>query len=110
MCAMRTQPVPQHPHSPTPPAVLQDPGARRAMWAFIQRATQPRGGAQVAVALTTHSMEECEALCGRVGILAAGHLRCLASPTRLKALYCHQYILEVRALPALRLGCQRPGL
>ena len=68
------------------------------MWAFIQRATQPQGGAQVAVALTTHSMEECEALCGRVGILAAGYLRCLASPTRLKALYCHQYILEVGGL------------
>ena len=70
------------------------------MWAFIQRATQPQGGSgrQVAVALTTHSMEECEALCGRVGILAAGHLRCLASPLRLKALYCHQYILEVGPL------------
>lgn len=45
------------------------------MWNFIIDATQgdPGGekseGAQRSVVLTTHSMEECEALCTRVGIL-----------------------------------------
>lgn len=55
---------------------VQDPGARRAMWNFIIDATQwnpgqagGSEGAQRSVVLTTHSMEECEALCTRVGIL-----------------------------------------
>ncbi len=45
------------------------------MWNFIIDATQgePSGedseGSQRSVVLTTHSMEECEALCTRVGIL-----------------------------------------
>jgi ABC-type multidrug transport system ATPase subunit len=32
-------------------------------------------------------MEEAEALCQRIGIMAKGTLRCLANPTRLKELY-----------------------
>ena len=49
------------------------------MWSFIIEATSgggpPRGSsssgrvAGLAVVLTTHSMEECEALCTRVGIM-----------------------------------------
>ncbi len=45
------------------------------MWNFIIDATQGEpgqeggDGAQRSVVLTTHSMEECEALCTRVGIL-----------------------------------------
>ena len=63
------------------PLHMQDPGARRAMWNFIIDATQgdaaqacaaDRAGCPMgerSVVLTTHSMEECEALCTRVGIL-----------------------------------------
>ena len=40
-----------------------------------------------AVVLTTHSMEEVEVLCSRVGIMHRGRLACLGSPQRLKALY-----------------------
>ncbi len=34
--------------------------------------------------MTSHSMEECEALCTRIGILATGRLRCLGSVQHLK--------------------------
>lgn len=34
--------------------------------------------------LTTHNMEEAEALCSRVGIMVGGRLRCLGSNQRLK--------------------------
>ena len=34
--------------------------------------------------LTSHSMEECEALCTRLGIMAAGRLRCLGTVQHLK--------------------------
>jgi len=31
------------------------------------------------VVLTTHSMEECEALCQRIGIMVGGKFKCLGS-------------------------------
>ena len=34
---------------------------------------------RTSVILTTHSMEECEALCPRIGIMAGEKLRCLGS-------------------------------
>jgi ATP-binding cassette subfamily A (ABC1) protein 3 len=37
------------------------------------------------IMLTTHSMEECEALCTRVGIMAAGRLHCLGSIQHVKS-------------------------
>ena len=36
------------------------------------------------VVLTTHSMEECEALCSRIGIMVGGRFRCLGSGQHLK--------------------------
>jgi ATP-binding cassette subfamily A (ABC1) protein 3 len=41
-----------------------DPLARRFMWNLIMAVRSNK-----AVILTTHSMEECEALCTRVGIM-----------------------------------------
>lgn len=38
-----------------------------------------------AVLLTSHVMEEVEALCGRVGIMVGGRFRCLGTPAHLKA-------------------------
>lgn len=36
------------------------------------------------VVLTSHSMEECEALCTRIGIMTSGRLACLGSVQHLK--------------------------
>jgi ABC-type multidrug transport system ATPase subunit len=44
--------------------------ARRFMWDVIAKISSQ--DSQCAVVLTTHSMEECEALCGRVGIMVGG--------------------------------------
>jgi ATP-binding cassette subfamily A (ABC1) protein 3 len=46
------------------------------------------------VVLTTHSMEECEALCSRLGIMVDGRMRCLGSAQRLKTLYGQGFQLE----------------
>jgi ABC-type multidrug transport system ATPase subunit len=40
-----------------------------------------------AIILTTHSMEEADALCDRIGILSKGRLQALGSSSRLKAVY-----------------------
>jgi ATP-binding cassette subfamily A (ABC1) protein 3 len=59
-----------------------DPVARRAMWNLITDAVLQR---DMSVVLTTHSMEECEALCSRVGVMVAGSLVCLGSIQHIKS-------------------------
>ncbi|CAM9440491.1 unnamed protein product, partial [Chrysoparadoxa australica] len=63
------------------PSSGMDAIARRKMWRIINRMTE-RG--LCSVILTTHSMEEAEALCGRIGIMVNGDLQCLGSAQHLK--------------------------
>lgn len=56
-------------------------------------------GAGRGAILTTHSMEEADALCSRVAIMVRGELRCLGSTQHLKNHYGAGYTLEVK------LGC-----
>jgi len=56
-----------------------DPVSRRYMWDFISETMAKR-----AVILTTHSMEECEALCSRIGIIGNGQLCCIGTSQHLK--------------------------
>uniref|UniRef100_A0A7S3TSD6 ABCA1-4-like C-terminal R2 regulatory domain-containing protein n=1 Tax=Strombidinopsis acuminata TaxID=141414 RepID=A0A7S3TSD6_9SPIT len=53
-----------------------------------------------AVVLTTHSMEECEALCTRLGIMSGGRFRCLGGQQHLKSKHGPGYTLELRVDPA----------
>jgi ABC-type multidrug transport system ATPase subunit len=48
-----------------------------------------------AVILTTHSMEEADVLCNRIGIVSQGILRCVAPQVRLKSLYGGGYHLQI---------------
>eukprot|EP00808_Paulinella_micropora_P004266 g38508.t1 len=80
-----------------PPAVFLDepstgidPVSRRFMWNFINETMEGR-----AVVLTSHSMEECEALCTRIGILASGSLRCLGTAQHLKGRFGKALQVEV---------------
>lgn len=52
--------------------------ARRELWDVIRELT-----GSITMILTTHSMEEAEQLASRVGILKAGHLLALGSPSEL---------------------------
>jgi hypothetical protein len=71
-----------------------DPVARRFMWKVISEvATQDRS---TSVILTTHSMEECEALCTRVGIMVGGRMRCLGTPQHLRSKYGSGFQVEVK--------------
>ena len=69
------------------------------MWDAIASAARNRS-----VVLTTHSMEECEALCSRVGIMVMGKFRCLGSVQHLKAKFCSDYKIEVRCSGKSRYG------
>merc|ERR1712176_1240807 len=48
------------------------------------------------VMLTTHSMEEAETLCDRIGIMDRGNLQCLGTAQHLKAKYGDGYELYIK--------------
>lgn len=48
-----------------------DPEVRRMIWDIISKAKIGR-----TIILTTHSMEEADVICQRIGIMAKGTLRC----------------------------------
>lgn len=73
------------------PSTGMDPETRRHMWAFISRIARSR-----AVVLTTHSMEEADALCSKIGIMIHGNLRAQGSSQELKAAYGTGYLIQVR--------------
>jgi ABC-type multidrug transport system ATPase subunit len=50
------------------------------MWKVIKREI----GVGASIILTSHSMEECEALCTRLAIMAKGKFVCLGSPGHIK--------------------------
>lgn len=69
-----------------------DPVARREIWQMVSNMVS--GG--TSVVLTTHSMEEAEALCPRIGIMANGKLRCIGSAQHLKTKFGQGYQLELK--------------
>lgn len=81
-------------HSPVlfldEPSAAVDAGAKRHLWKVIKN----RGPDQTVI-LTTHSMEEAEALCNRLAIQVRGQLRCLGSSMHLKSRYSSGYRLEL---------------
>ena len=64
------------------PTTGLDPEVRRIVWNIIQKSRQDK-----TIILTTHSMEEAEALCQRIGIMVMGSLQCIGSQHRLKEVY-----------------------
>ncbi len=63
------------------PTVGLDPQARRMIWGSIE--TLKRSG--ITILLTTHYIEEADALCDRVAIMRAGSIIALDTPAALKA-------------------------
>jgi len=73
-----------------------DPAARRFLWdALMAVLTDNRS-----IVLTSHSMEECEALCTRLGMMVNGQFQCLGSPQHLKSRFGKGYTLIVKVRPA----------
>ena len=73
-----------------------DPSSRRLLWRCILQAKTGR-----AILLTTHSMEEAEGLCDRLGVFVDGRLRCIGEPSSLTRRYGGMFLLKVEC-PAAR--------
>ncbi|XVF51953.1 hypothetical protein PTKIN_Ptkin04bG0225400 [Pterospermum kingtungense] len=72
------------------PSTGLDPASRNRLWTVVKTAKQDR-----AIILTTHSMEEAEVLCDRLGIFVDGSLQCIGNPKELKARYGGSYIFTM---------------
>uniref|UniRef100_T1JC73 ABC transporter domain-containing protein n=1 Tax=Strigamia maritima TaxID=126957 RepID=T1JC73_STRMM len=77
------------------PSTGMDPHAKRFLWNTIMASFRGTRGA----ILTTHSMEEAEIVCTRIGIMVKGGLRCLGSTQHLKNKYGRGYLLEIKLGP-----------
>ncbi|XP_024530471.1 ABC transporter A family member 8 isoform X2 [Selaginella moellendorffii] len=80
------------------PSTGLDPASRRTLWNVIRQAKEDR-----AIVLTTHSMEEAEALCDRIGIFVEGKLQCIGSSNDLKSRYGGSYTFTVTTSPSKEL-------
>ena len=69
-----------------------DPGSQQFLWRVIDKLRQDGK----AVVITSHSMEECEALCTRIAIMDRGHIRCLGSKQYLKNRFGEGYSLTLK--------------
>lgn len=74
------------------PTSGMDAKARRLLWNDILSLIKENR----IVILTSHSMEECEALCTRLVIMVNGQFKCLGSPQHIKTKFGNGYKLAIR--------------
>ena len=78
------------------PSTGMDPVSRRALWDIISMVSAKRK--ECTIIITTHSMEEAEALCTKVRIMVGGRLRCFGTIQDLKSKFGHGYTLNSKFL------------
>ena len=76
------------------PSSGMDPQARRFMWNVISTIGSVKK--QASIILTTHSMEEAEALSTKLAIMVEGNIKCIGAPQSLKEKYGNGYEIEVK--------------
>ena len=74
------------------PTTGVDPAARRKIWETINNIR--RSG--TSIILTSHSMEECEALCDRLGIMVRGRFKCVGAPQHIKTKFGQGFQIIVK--------------
>jgi ATP-binding cassette, subfamily A (ABC1), member 3 len=81
------------------PSAGMDPEARRFMWQVVEKISQREKSS--AVILTTHSMEEAEALSTKLGIMVRGGIfRCMGSSQHIKNKFGVGYEVEIKVKKA----------
>ncbi|KAL8430710.1 hypothetical protein ACSSS7_005760 [Eimeria intestinalis] len=70
-----------------------DPESRHLLWKMIEDAKSCKTAGK-AILLTSHSMEECEVLCDKVGIIYKGEMLCVGTPTEIRATHGRGYQIE----------------
>ena len=81
------------------PTAGMDPSTRRYVWDMFKATLQNRQSSSI---MSTHSMEEAELLCNRIGIIVNGKLQCIGTPEHLKMKFGNTYILDVHSTDVKR--------
>ncbi|XP_065074347.1 phospholipid-transporting ATPase ABCA3-like [Ochlerotatus camptorhynchus] len=74
------------------PTTGMDPGAKRQLWDVICK----ERSAGKSIVLTSHSMEECEALCTKLAIMVNGEFKCIGATQHLKNKFSSGYYLTIK--------------
>lgn len=74
------------------PTTGMDPAARRQLWNMVCRIRD----SGKSIILTSHSMEECEALCTRLAIMVNGEFKCIGSTQHLKNKFSKGLVLKIK--------------
>ncbi|KAJ3635397.1 hypothetical protein MTP99_008310 [Tenebrio molitor] len=74
------------------PTTGMDPATKRFLWTALAKLRD----SGKCIILTSHSMEECEALCTRLAIMVNGNFQCLGSTQRLKNKFATGYTLTIK--------------
>ncbi|KJH53200.1 ABC transporter, ATP-binding protein [Dictyocaulus viviparus] len=74
------------------PSAGMDPSSQQFLWKVIDRLRKSRKS----IVITSHSMEECEALCTRIAIMDRGQIRCIGSKQHLKTKFGEGHSLTVK--------------
>ncbi|XP_063961818.1 phospholipid-transporting ATPase ABCA3-like [Lytechinus pictus] len=82
------------------PSTGMDPVTRRLLWDALCK-VRDEGRC---IILTSHSMEECEALCTRLAIMVNGGIKCLGSTQHLKSRFGHGYTLLAKVAISIEGG------
>lgn len=69
-----------------------DPATKRFLWNILCKFRD----SGKCIILTSHSMEECEALCTRLAIMVNGTFKCLGSTQHLKSKFSEGYTLTIK--------------
>uniref|UniRef100_A0A452J549 ABC transporter domain-containing protein n=1 Tax=Gopherus agassizii TaxID=38772 RepID=A0A452J549_9SAUR len=84
------------------PSTGMDPKGQSNMWKAIRAALKNREQGAI---LTTHYMEEAEAVCDRVAIMVCGKLRCIGAVQYLKSKFGKGYLLEIKVKDPAQVDC-----
>jgi len=68
-----------------------DPKTRRQIWDLLS-AARSQG---ISILLTSHSMEECDELCTRIGFMNKGRLVAFGTPQHLKSRFGNSFMLNL---------------
>jgi len=78
------------------PTTGMDPVSRRSVWELMQELKKDK-----TIILTTHAMEEADALADRIAVVVDGRLKCIGTPLNLKNTFGDGYKVSMVAEPTL---------
>lgn len=81
------------------PTTGMDPVSKRALWKLLSKVRS----SGKSIILSSHSMEECEALCTRLAIMVNGEFKCLGSTQHLKNKFSNGFWITIKLLESARI-------